>query len=575
MDNIRFVLILAFAFILLMLWEAWQIDYGPKPEVAEIDQAVAVDHGEELPRAVSGNENIEVEVEAKEAVQETVSSVPVIEAYADHIVHVKTDVLQFEIDTKGGTLRNLDLLDYPVQKPNPYVTKVRNMFGLAPEKKDTKPIRLFNSSDENLFLGQSGLISASGSSIAPNHHTELTAARDNYELQDDQNMLKIPLSWTDGNGLRVTKTYILKRGSYLLTLEQKISNNTNKAWTGRQYTQLLRKPYVDEKGNNFIRTYAGGAFYTDEEKYQKVDYDEMAENLNITSKGGWSGMVQHYFASAWIPPAAEENHFYTKELKNWRYVIGSYSDMTSVQPHSETVLTSRLYAGPKIQPVMEAIAPGLELTVDYGWLTFIGKPIFWLLNKIHTLVGNWGLAIIGITLCIKALFFKLSKASYMSMAKMRKIQPKLQQLKETYADDRQRFNTEMMAMYKREKVNPMGGCLPILVQIPVFISLYWVLIETVELRQAPFILWLTDLSVQDPFFVLPVLMGVTMKIQQSLNPAPIDPLQAKVIKMFPYVFTVFFLFFPAGLVLYWVVNNTLSFTQQWYITRKIEAGEST
>ncbi len=233
----------------------------------------------------------------------------------------------------------------------------------------------------------------------------------------------------------------------------------------------------------------------------------------------------------------------------------------------------RMFVGPKLQPVMEKIAPGLELTVDYSWLTFIGKPIFWLLNKIHSLVGNWGFAIIGVTLCIKLLFFKLSEASYKSMAKMRKIQPRLKQLQERFADDRQRFNTEMMAMYKKEKVNPLGGCFPILVQIPVFISLYWVLIETVELRQAPFILWIQDLSAMDPYFVLPVLMGITMKIQQSLNPAPIDPVQAKVMKMFPIVFTVFFMFFPAGLVLYWVVNNTLSIIQQWYITRKIEAGE--
>ena len=281
-------------------------------------------------------------------------------------------------------------------------------------------------------------------------------------------------------------------------------------------------------------------------------------------------MIQHYFASSWIPPSKEENHFYTKSLSDERYVIGSYSPNVEVQPNSDLVLSSRIFSGPKIQPMMEKVATGLELTVDYSWLTFIAKPIYWLLNKINTLVDNWGLAIIGVTLVIKALFFKLSEASYKSMAKMRKIQPKLKQLKERYADDKQRFNTEMMAMYKKEKVNPMGGCLPIMVQIPVFISLYWVLVETVELRQVPF-LWLSDLSVMDPFFVLPVLMGITMKLQQSLNPPPLDPVQAKVMKMFPYIFTVFFLFFPSGLVLYWVVNNTLSFFQQWYITRKIEA----
>ena len=295
------------------------------------------------------------------------------------------------------------------------------------------------------------------------------------------------------------------------------------------------------------------------------------ENLSVEALGGWSAMIQHYFATAWIPPGEKDNNFYTKALPDSNYVIGSYSPLVSVQPNSETILTEKLFVGPKLQPVMEKIAPGLELTVDYGWLTFIGKPIFWLLSKIYTLVGNWGFAIMGVTLCIKLLFFKLSEVSYKSMAKMRKVQPLLKELKERHADDKQRFNSEMMALYKKEKVNPMGGCFPIMVQIPVFISLYWVLIETVELRQAPFILWIEDLSVQDPFFVLPVLMGITMKIQQSLNPPPIDPVQAKVMKMFPFVFTVFFLFFPSGLVLYWVVNNTLSILQQWYITKKIEA----
>jgi YidC/Oxa1 family membrane protein insertase len=282
----------------------------------------------------------------------------------------------------------------------------------------------------------------------------------------------------------------------------------------------------------------------------------------------------HYFASAWIPPADQENHFYTKVLKDARYVIGSYSQDVNVEPSTEGLFNARVFVGPKIQPVMEATAPGLELTVDYSWLTVVAKPIYWLLNKLYSFVGNWGLAILGVTIIIKALFFKLSKASFQSMAKMRKIQPRLKELQERYADDRQKFNTEMMAMYKREKVNPLGGCLPMLVQIPVFISLYWVLIETVEVRQADFALWIQDLSAQDPFYLLPILYGITMKIQQSLNPAPIDPMQAQVMKMFPIVFTVFFLFFPSGLVLYWICNNSLSIIQQWYITKHVLEGDS-
>ncbi len=571
MDNIRFVLIVALGVILVMLWDAWQRDYGPKQDTAAVENPVSVNM-EDIPGAAVEREEIEA---VKSEPSESSSEVAVAEAYEREVITVQTDVIRLEIDTKGGTLLNLDLLDYPEQKDNPYEDKVRSWFSFLPKEViNREPVRLLDGNEQKLFLAQSGLIAASGSASAANHHTVFTAKQDSYQLSPDQNILRVPLTWTDGEGLTVTKTYIFERGSYVVKLDQKVTNDGNKAWSGRQYTQLLRKPFKEENNNTFIRTYTGGVVYTEEDKYQKIDYDDMEdENLDVKSPAGWSAMIQHYFASAWIPPKEEVNNFYTKALEDQRFVIGSYSPSVTVQPYSESVMSSQLFSGPKIQPMMEKVATGLELTVDYSWLTIVAKPIYWLLNKIYTLVGNWGFAIIGVTLVIKALFFKLSEASYKSMAKMRKIQPKLKALKEQYADDKQRFNTEMMAMYKKEKANPMGGCLPIMVQIPVFISLYWVLVETVELRQAPFALWITDLSVMDPFFVLPVLMGITMKLQQSLNPPPIDPVQAKVMQMFPYIFTVFFLFFPAGLVLYWVVNNTLSFIQQWYITRNIEAGK--
>ncbi len=565
MDNIRFLLVVAFAMISLMLYEAWQNDYGPKPESTVLEQPV-IDSKEDLPTA--GSSQIE-------DVEQSVEAVPVLEIPSDKIITVKTDVIALEIDTKGGTVRNLDLLEHPHEKVNTVVDKMYDLVGLEPAEKNLSPIRLFNSDPEKVFLAQSGLISSNGSAVAPDHHASYTTEKDSYELPTGENSFSVPLVWRNNEGLVVTKTFTFTRGSYEIIVDQKVSNDSATAWTGRQYGQLLRGQYVDDKGNTFIRTYAGGVVYTEEEKYQKVEYDDMLEeNLSVSTIGGWSAMTQHYFASAWVPPAEQENHFYTKKLKDWRYVIGSYSPAFTVQPHTDLVFTSRLFSGPKIQPMMEKIAPGLELTVDYGWLTVIGKPIYWLLNRIHDYIGNWGLSILGVTLCIKLLFFKLSQASFRSMAKMRKIQPRLKELQEKFADDRQRFNTEMMAMYKREKVNPMGGCLPILVQIPVFISLYWVLIETVELRQAELGLWVQDLSAQDPYYILPVIMGITMKIQQSLNPAPIDPLQAKIMKMFPIVFTVFFLFFPAGLVLYWVCNNSLSIIQQWYITRQIEAEDN-
>ena len=568
MDNIRFVLILAFSIILLMLYQAWQIDYGPKPEIQEV--ATIVDESkEELPNTVA---SVAPDKETTAVAEDTVSTVvPVPESESGQIITIITDVFHLEIDTKGGTLRNLDLLQYPVESVNTVLNDVREKLGFDAAEKNLAPVRLFDSNPEKLFLGQSGLIANADSAFLPNHHTHFTTDKLEYRLHEDQNTLRVPLSWTDDNGFTVSKTFIFSRDSYVVKLEQKVINQSDQAWTGRQYNQLLRVPYSDERGNTFIRTYAGGVVYTEEEKYQKVEYSDMAdENLNVATQGGWSAMIQHYFATAWVPPVDQENHFYTKQLKDSRFVIGSYSTPETVPANSEQNFASQLYVGPKIQPDMEAVAKGLELTVDYSWLTIIGKPIYWLLNKIHTLMGNWGVAILGVTLCIKLMFFKLSEISYKSMAKMRKIQPQLAELKERFSDDRQRFNTEMMAMYKKEKVNPMGGCFPIMVQIPVFISLYWVLIETVELRQAPFALWIQDLSAQDPFFILPIIMGITMKIQQSLNPAPVDPIQAKVMKMFPVIFTVFFLFFPAGLVLYWVMNNTLSIIQQWVITKNIE-----
>lgn len=566
MDNIRFLLVIAFAMISYMLWEQWQLDYGPKPEVVVSEQPTIIDSEDGSPIT----EGAQIA-----SAGQSVEAVPMLEVPADKIITVTTDTLSLEIDTKGGTVRNLDLLQHTNEKVNTIVDKMYSLVGLESEEKDVSPIRLFNASPDKLFLAQSGLIASAGSATAPDHHAAFKTDKTNYELAIGEDTLSVPLVWTNDEGLVVTKTYTFTRGSYNIEVTQKVNNGSAKKWTGRQYGQLLRITYEDDKGNTFIRTYAGGVVYTEEEKYQKVTFEDMAEeNLSVSTLGGWSAMTQHYFASAWIPPTDQENHFYTKELKDWRYVIGSYSPAITVAPQTNATFTSHLFSGPKIQPMMEKVAPGLELTVDYGWLTVIGKPIYWLLNQIHDRVGNWGWSILGVTFCIKLLFFKLSQASYRSMAKMRKIQPRLKEMKEKFADDRQRFNTEMMAMYKKEKVNPMGGCLPIMVQIPVFISLYWVLIETVELRQAPFALWVQDLSAQDPYFILPIIMGITMKIQQSLNPAPIDPLQAKVMKMFPIIFTVFFLFFPAGLVLYWVCNNTLSIIQQWYITRQIEADNS-
>lgn len=562
MDNIRFILVVIFAMIAIMLWQAWQLDYGPKLEIVN---PVAVNTKEDLP--VSGTAE---QTESPAQTPAVSTSEPIV---LPKIIKVKTDVIALEIDLQGGTVTNLDLLKYPVEKENTYVNAARKLIGLSVTDKDFLPVRLFNSDPKKQFVAQSGLIASKGASPAPDHYAVFSSEKDSYELGEGQDSLTIPLTWKDDSGHAVTKLFIFKRGSYEIKLNQQVRNDSGKPWIVRQYSHLLRVPDKSSQGGMLtggMRAYAGGVIYTQKDKYKKISFDDMTEeNLDVENTGGWVALIQHYFASAWIPPINQVNHFYTMSLNNDHYVIGTKSPPLSVANNSSVEFATQLFAGPKIQPMMEAIAPGLELTVDYSVLTFIGKPIYWLLNKIHSFVNNWGWSIIGVTICIKLLFFPLTQASFKSMAKMRKIQPRLKELQERFADDRQRFNKEMMEMYKKEKVNPLGGCLPILIQIPVFMALYWVLSETVEFRQASFLMWIQDLSIQDPFFVFPVIMGITMKIQQGLNPAPIDPVQAKVMKMFPIVFTVFFLFFPAGLVLYWIINNTLSIIQQSYITRQI------
>jgi len=554
MDNLKFVLFVLFCLLLLIIWEAWQKDYGPKPETAAAQQGKSSASGKPLEPDIPDTASSLAETAAAttDDTPATANAPP-----TGQRVTVVTDVIKLEIDTYGGDMRLLELLKYPVSADKPDV-----------------PFRLLTDIPPGLFVSQSGLLSAGGT--APNHQSLFNAEATEYRLKPGQDSLQVVLRWSDGAGIDVTKTYLFRLGQYLVELEQKVMNRSGRLWQGRQYAQLQRNDMKDKNKSRFVRTYTGGVIYNQEEKYKKISFDDMTdENLSLDAKGGWDAIIQHYFLAAWVPPADEINHYYTKALPNHRYIIGSQSEQKEIGPGEEKIFKARFFAGPKLQHVLEKIAPGLELTVDYGWLTVVGKPIFWLLEKFHGLTGNWGWAIMCVTLSIKLLFFKLSEASYRSMAKMRKLQPRLQTLRERYGDDKQRMNMEMMSMYRTEKVNPLGGCLPILVQIPVFISLYWVLIESVELRQAPFILWITDLSAKDPYFVLPVLMAVSMFIQQRLNPTPIDPIQEKVMKMFPLVFGIFFMFFPAGLVLYWVVNNTLSIAQQWYITRQIERADKT
>jgi YidC/Oxa1 family membrane protein insertase len=370
----------------------------------------------------------------------------------------------------------------------------------------------------------------------------------------------------------VVKRYRFERGSYLVQVTQEVRNRTGADLTVRGYTQFQRTELHDPNEARFVYTYTGGAYYSPADKYKKIAFDDMRkERLNKAVTDGWIAMMQHYFVSAWVPPRAQADTFYTNVLADSRYIIGKYSPAASLAPGASHSFEDGLYIGPKIPETLAPIAPGLDLTVDYGMLAIIAQPIHWLLSKIHSVVGNWGWSIIILTILIKAVFYPLSETSYKSMAHMRQVTPRIQALKDRYGDDKERLNQAMMELYKKEKINPLGGCLPIVIQIPVFIALYWVLLESVELRQAPFALWIQNLTAPDPYFVLPLLMGVSMFIQQKLNPQPPDPIQAKVMMALPFVFTVFFAFFPAGLVLYWTVNNILSIAQQWHITRKIEA----
>ncbi|HEC14992.1 MAG TPA: membrane protein insertase YidC [Sedimenticola sp.] len=547
MDNIRLLLIGAFAMVLLMLWQAWQQDYGPKP--APATAAGAAKSGSAGPEAVP-----EVQVASSTPDSGTQAEVPQAdEASKAPTISVKTDLLDVEISTRGGEILNVFLRDYPSSLETP----------------DIK-FQLLNSGPENRFIAQSGLIGAD-KGTAPTHETLYQAERQEFSLAEGEDTVEAALFWQHPSGVKITKRYIFKRGSYQVEHRHEIENRSGNIWTAREYRQLQRSRPPEDRSKGFVYTYTGAAIYSPEEKYEKISFDDMDDaKLDRDVTGGWISMIQHYFLAAWIPPVDEKDHFYSKKLPGNRYAIGMYTPAVNVADGATHSFSSRLFIGPKLQHRMAEAATGLELTVDYGWLTVLAQPIYWLLEKIHSLTGNWGWSIIILTMLIKAGFFKLSEASYKSMANMRKLAPRMQALKDRYGDDKAALQQATMKLYKEEKINPLGGCLPILVQIPVFIALYWVLLESVELRQAPFIFWIKDLSIKDPYYVLPVIMGVSMLVQQKLNPAPVDPMQAKIMMMLPFVFTVFFAFFPSGLVLYWVVNNILSISQQWYITRQIE-----
>ncbi len=553
MDNSRFFLYAALALVGFMIWQAWQRDYGPQREPAPTAERASPTTTRDLPDAAS--KDLPALPPTTTEARPSVSATPDMRGSilrSDRRVTVRTDLVTAEIDTAGGDIRKLDLLEYPLHKERP-----------------DEPFPLLSDRLPALFVVQGGLL-ADGERGAT-HHADWQAAADHYALGADADELRIPLVYEDDAGLRVTKTYVFRRGDYEVGVEYRVENGTDATWRASQYLQLQRTGEPPVEPSWFVYTFLGAAVH-DGEAYRKIQFDELlAKPVSEDHLGGWAAMVQHYFIGAAIPPQDAQNHFYSLVLDGARYAVGVRMPPKQVGVGEDATFSSRLYLGPKLQDRLAEVARGLDRTVDYGWLTFLAQPLFWLLDKIHLVTGNWGWAIIFLTILIKLAFYKLSETSYRSMANMRKIQPRLKAIQERYKDDRQRLNQAMMDLYKTEKINPLGGCLPILVQIPVFIALYWVLLESVELRQAPWALWIDDLSSKDPYFVLPLLMGASMLLQQKLNPAPLDPVQQKVMTMLPIVFTVFFAFFPSGLVLYWLVNNVISLAQQWYITRKLGA----
>jgi len=552
MDNLRVILFFALALVLLMLYQAWQQDYGARPNVPEVARSSGEDTAKEGPAvAVEGDAGIpQVNMDHQ---GERALPIEAVAPQVGGVVTVVTDVLEVSISLLGGDVRKAVLLDFPVSLQTPDIS-----------------FELLRPDRPNLQIAQSGLIGATSDAL-PSHEAMYAAEKQEYILDADKDLIEVPFTWTSPSGLEVTKRFVFRRSSYLVEVQHEVVNHGGSEIPVREYTQIQRTPAAEEGSNSFVYTYTGAAIYSPDEKYEKISFDDMrAAKLSRDVSGGWVAMLQHYFLSAWVPPGEQLQRFYSNVLSGERFVIGTYSPAVTIGDGGTHIFSSRLYIGPKNQYALEKIAPGLDLTVDYGVLTVISQPLFWLLDKLHSVLGNWGWAIVVLTVLIKLAFYKLSETSYRSMANMKRMTPRLQALKDRYGDDKQRLNQAMMELYKKEKINPLGGCLPIVIQIPVFIALYWVLLESVELRQAPFVLWIQDLSTADPYFVLPVIMGISMFVQQKLNPAPVDPIQAKIMMSLPIVFTVFFAFFASGLVLYWVVNNVLSIAQQWYITRKLE-----
>jgi YidC/Oxa1 family membrane protein insertase len=541
----RILLYVATAVVAVLLWNAWNKEHPSNTEASQQTQTSSTGAPSSFVPPSYTTTGAQPQSTAPNSSPTPPQAAGQQAAPATMGVNVKTDVLDVNIDSQGN------LVDAKLRKYNEALGK------------NPQPMPILSSAPETLYLAQSGLkaVNATATEAIPYH-----ADQSQYTLADGQNNLTVKLVGTTPAGLQVTKTFEFTRNKYDIRTTYQIHNSGTSPWAGNIYQQIVRKN-VPPPGSQHSRSYIGAAISSLDKPYQKIPFKKLnEEQINQNVQGGWIAMQQPYFLTAWIPPGDQANHFYSS-VSNNIYTLGYVGAPLTVAPGADVSQKSTFYAGPELPDDLKTLGKGLDLTIDYGWLWMISKAIFWVMDHVHSVVGNWGWSIIITTLLIKLLFYKLSEKSYASMAKMREIQPRLQALKERYGEDKQALSKATMEFYKKEKINPLGGCLPTVIQIPVFIALYYVLIESVQLRQAPFIFWIRDLSVHDPYYILPILMGISMFVQQRLSPPPPDPAQAKMMMFLPVVFTVFFLSFPAGLVLYWLVNNCTSILQQWYIMK--------
>ncbi|NMP30804.1 membrane protein insertase YidC [Thalassotalea sp. M1531] len=536
MESLRSMLFIGLLVVTYMLYQQWQLDYAPapvQPTTSQLEEQTPI--SDDFVPASSDT--------ATPAVEPTKAARSTIE--------VETDVLRIKINSQGGDIVEATLLQYETEQGS----------GI--------PFTIMQNGQMK-YIAQSGLTGANGVDRTVPGRPIYSSEKQTYTMTDGE-PLTVKLNYLGETGLNVTKSYIFTPGSYEVAVEYSVQNNMSAPASVQMYGQLKQSTYVDSS-SGLIPTYRGAAYSTSEERYEKYDFDDIAEaNLNQTTPGGWVAMLQHYFVSAWVPKADAANQLYTSYSNAGDAVIGFKAPTLNIDPNSTAKTSAIFYVGPKDQEALEQIADGLDLTVDYGFLFMISQPLFWLLLKIQSVVSNWGVAIIIITIIVKGAMYPLTKAQYTSMARMRELQPKMQQLKERFGDDRQKMGQATMELYRKEKVNPAGGCLPILIQMPIFLALYWVFLESVELRHAEFGLWLTDLSSKDPYYVMPILMGISMFLMQRMTPMTVqDPMQQKMMQYMPVIFTVFFFWFPSGLVLYWFISNVISIIQMKIIFSSLE-----